>query len=93
MKTNDIGVIMPKEVPDNKESVDMCDQFCGTCPTFTENSLDEVSPEILFCARGKSQKSKEDIEELNCNCPSCPLFTEYSLEGGYFCIYGVEGKK
>ncbi|MBD3229709.1 MAG: DUF2769 domain-containing protein [Candidatus Lokiarchaeota archaeon] len=84
---------MPKKVPDNEENVNICKKFCGSCPTFKTNDLKKMEPHVLFCSRGPSKKSKEKIEEKGCNCFKCGVFSKYNLEGGWFCIYGIEGKK
>jgi hypothetical protein len=84
---------MPQKVPDNEENMNICKQFCGPCPTFKPNKLNEVAPNALFCARGASEKPKEEIEENKCNCFNCGVFKKYDLEGGWFCIYGEGGKK
>jgi len=84
---------MPKKVDDNKKNMEICKQFCGPCPTFKPNKLNEVEPHALFCARGASVKPKGEIKESGCNCFNCGVFKNYDLEGGYYCIYGIEGKK
>ncbi|MBD3190392.1 MAG: DUF2769 domain-containing protein [Candidatus Heimdallarchaeota archaeon] len=79
---------MSKKVDDNKENKEICKTICGMCPTYTNNQLHgEEEPQLLFCARGASNK-KEIIDE-GCICFSCPIFKEQGLEGGYFCM----GKK
>ena len=78
------------KVDDTKENVEICKKNCGTCPTHKANNLSDASPGVLFCARGKSDK--EEITDEGCNCPQCAVFKEYNLSGGWFCIYGVEGK-
>jgi hypothetical protein len=84
---------MAKKVADNDENMEICKKFCGPCLTFKPNSLNEVEPHALFCARGASQKPKSEIKENGCNCFKCGVFKNYNLKGGYFCIFGVEGKK
>lgn len=83
---------MPK-VPDTPENMEICKKFCGPCPTFKPNKLNEVPPNALFCARGKSKKPTGDINDYGCNCLGCGVFANYGLKGGWFCIYGTEGKK
>jgi len=84
---------MPKPVPDTEESMNVCRRFCGPCPSFKPNKLNEFEPHALFCARGKTTKPMSEVEDHGCNCFGCDLFSQYDLEGGYFCFYGVEGKK
>ncbi|MFO7795471.1 MAG: DUF2769 domain-containing protein [Promethearchaeati archaeon] len=84
---------MPEKVPDTEENMNICKQFCGPCPTFKPNNLNEVEPHALFCARGASEKPKGEIKDNGCNCFNCGVFKKYGLEGGWFCIYGIEGKK
>ena len=84
---------MTPQVEDNSENMEICKKFCGPCPTFKPNKLNEVEPHALFCARGASVKPAEDIENKGCNCFECGVFKKYGLKGGFFCIYGVEGKK
>jgi len=80
-------------VDNTPENMEICKQYCGPCPTFKPNGLNEVEPHALFCARGASEKSKEKIKDNGCNCFMCPVFRKYELTGGWFCIYGTEGKK
>jgi hypothetical protein len=83
---------MPKTVDDTPENMEICKKNCGPCPTFQANGpLKNFEPHALFCARGASKK--ESVLEKGCNCFGCPLFDKYDLKGGWFCIYGVEGKK
>jgi hypothetical protein len=84
---------MPQEVPDTEENMNICKQFCGPCPTFKPNKLNEVEPHALFCARGASEKPQKEIEEKACNCFDCGVFKKYDLKGGWFCIYGTQGKE
>ncbi|NHJ46990.1 MAG: DUF2769 domain-containing protein [Asgard group archaeon] len=84
---------MPKKVADTPENMEICKKFCGPCPTFQANKLKEVAPHALFCARGASEKKSDDIEQKGCSCFGCPIFPDHELEGGYFCVYGIEGKK
>ena len=72
------------KVEDNAENMEICKRFCGPCPTFQENSLNESPPHALFCARGKSEKADEMVQK-GCSCPGCEVFTKYNLEEGYFC--------
>ncbi len=84
---------MPKPVEDTKENMKICKDFCGICPTFKENKLKESPPHALFCARGKSEIPADKIVDKGCTCFGCPIYKRDDLEGGYFCIYGLEGKK
>jgi hypothetical protein len=84
---------MPKKVEDNKENMEICKQFCGPCPSFKPNNLNEIEPHALFCVRGASEKPNNEIDDNGCNCFNCGVFKKHDLEGGYFCIFGVEGKK
>ncbi|TXT65312.1 MAG: hypothetical protein BAJALOKI3v1_110014 [Promethearchaeota archaeon] len=84
---------MPQEVPDTEENMNICKQFCGPCPTFKPNKLNEIEPHALFCARGASEKPQKEIEEKACNCFDCGVFKKYDLKGGWFCIYGTQGKE
>jgi hypothetical protein len=67
--------------------------FCGPCPTFMPNELNQHPPMMLFCSRGKSAKPAEEITDNGCSCPGCGNWQKYKLEGGWFCIHGTEGKK
>jgi hypothetical protein len=71
----------------------ICKDYCGPCPTFQENNLRGTKPHALFCARGKSEIPTDQIADKGCNCMECPIFTKNDLEGGWFCLYGMEGKK
>ncbi len=71
-------------VEDTAANAEICARFCGSCPTMKENSLGELPPNMLFCARGQSEKP-EKIAQNGCNCPGCEVFTKYGLEGSYFC--------
>ena len=81
------------KVPDTPENMEICKQFCGPCPTFKPNQLNEQPPMALFCARGASEKPKDHITDNGCNCMGCGVFQNYELSGGWFCIHGKEGKK
>jgi hypothetical protein len=72
------------KVDDNAENMEICKKFCGTCPTFKANQLNEAPPHVLFCARGKSEKAST-VKMTGCNCPACGVFKKYNLAGGYFC--------
>ena len=61
-------------------------KFCGPCPSFKPNQLNEFEPHALFCSRGQSQKPKDQIENKGCSCFGCGLFPKYELEKGYFCM-------
>jgi hypothetical protein len=82
-----------REVDDNPENVTICRQFCGTCPTFKLGELNRIPPNMLFCARGASEKPKEEIKDKGCFCPGCSIYKNYELSGGWFCTYGKEGRK
>ena len=84
---------MVEKVDDTPENMEICKQYCGPCPTFKPNKLNEVEPHALFCARGASKKPRDQIEDKGCNCFMCQVFKNYELEGGWFCIYGREGRK
>ena len=81
------------KVPDTPENMEICKQFCGPCPTFMPNNLNEFPPMALFCARGMSEKPAGEITDNGCNCLGCEVFQKYDLEGGWFCMHGTEGKK
>ncbi|MFW9922161.1 MAG: DUF2769 domain-containing protein [Candidatus Thorarchaeota archaeon] len=82
---------MPSNVVDNQPNQQICKNSCEKCPTFNQSLLKEYAPHLLFCSRGKSDK--KDIGTKGCNCFSCPIFKREKLTGGYFCIYGIQGKK
>jgi hypothetical protein len=42
---------------------------------------------------GASEKPKDQITDNGCNCFGCGVFQSYGLQGGWFCIHGLEGKK
>jgi len=64
------------KTPENKKKC-----LCGTCRTYTYNSLKGR----LFCAIGKSENTPQ---LKGCVCSSCPVFIENKLSGYYFCIKG-----
>jgi len=68
------------KVPNTKENMAKC--ICGSCPTFTQNSLNGG----FFCAVGKSERVPE---MKGCVCAGCQLWAEYDLSRGYFCIHGA----
>jgi hypothetical protein len=84
---------MPNEVHDTPENMEICKKFCGPCPSFKSNKLNESPPMALFCARGASTVPKDKIKDNGCSCFGCGVFQNYKLEGGWFCIHGKEGKK
>ncbi len=84
---------MPKVVENNEENINTCKKFCGPCPTFKPNGLNTVPPNMLFCSRGQSSKPVEEIEDKGCSCFGCPIFPEHQLEGAWFCMHGLEGRK
>lgn len=76
---------MSKKVENNKENEEICKKICGMCPTYNNNRLqEEEGSQLLFCARGKSNKN--EIIDEGCICFSCPIYKEKGLEGGYFCM-------
>ena len=68
------------KVPTTPENKAKC--ICGSCPTFTKNSLKVGA----FCTLGKSEKTPK-IQ--GCACTTCPVFGEYTLSEGYFCLHGA----
>lgn len=84
---------MSEKVPDTPENMVICKKFCGPCPTFKPNGLNTLAPHALFCSRGKSVKRTEQIIDNGCSCLGCGVLQKYGLKGGWFCIYGTEGKK
>ncbi len=84
---------MPKPVPDNEESMTQCRIFCGSCPSFKPNKINEVEPHALFCSRGQTEKHLSEVKDNGCNCFGCGLFLKYELEGGFFCMHGIGGRK
>ncbi len=84
---------MPQIVPNTEENMNICKRFCGPCPTFKPNKLNELEPHALFCARGKTTKPLDQVEDKGCNCFKCDLFSKFDLEGGWFCMHGIEGRK
>jgi hypothetical protein len=77
---------MVKPVPDTEENMKICGQFCGPCPSFKPNKINEFEPHALFCSRGQSQKPRDQIENKGCSCFGCGLYSQYELEKGYFCM-------
>ena len=84
---------MPKPVPDTENSIKICRKFCGSCPSFKPNKLNEFEPHALFCSRGKSSKHQSEIKDNGCSCFGCEIFKEYELEGGRFCVHDKVGKR
>ncbi len=84
---------MPNEVPDTPGNMEVCMKFCGSCPSFKPNKLDESPPMMLFCSRGASTVPKDKITDNGCNCFGCGVFINYQLEGGWFCIHGKKDKE
>lgn len=94
---------MAKPVPDTEESMAECrkritqanpsSEFCGPCPSFKPNQLNEFEPHALFCSRGQTEKPIDQVEDKGCSCFGCGLFSQYELKGGYFCMHGIEGRK
>lgn len=77
MKSSLVGV------EDTEANRQVCRKYCGSCPTFRRNALEQMQPGILFCARGTSPVPSK--KEMNCYCPACELFTSHSLIIGHFC--------
>ena len=71
---------MPK-VPDTQENAEICAKYCGSCPTHSG-----IEGELLFCARGKSQKPKP---ESGCNCEHCDIWNGAGLKDHYYCRNGA----
>ncbi|WP_440954936.1 DUF2769 domain-containing protein [Methanosarcina sp. Mfa9] len=67
-------------VPDTPENLNICKQYCGTCP-----SLPFSPNPYLFCARGCSSAN---VEKKGCNCTGCPIYKKYRLGSLYFCETG-----
>jgi hypothetical protein len=76
---------MMMKVPDTVENYEICQQYCGNCPTFKENRFMESEPHALFCARGVSVR--EGSVSKGCSCLDCPVAKKYNLKGGWFCIH------
>ena len=53
---------MPKPVPDDEESMSECRKFCGPCPSFKPNQLNEFEPHALFCSRGQTEKPLSEVK-------------------------------
>jgi len=73
-------------VPDTEESMIECRKFCGLCPSFKPNALNEFEPHALFCSRGQTTKHKGEVENKGCRCFGCVLFSKHKLENGFFCM-------
>jgi len=84
---------MPEPVLDTPENMEICKKFCGPCPSFKPNKLNEAEPHALFCARGKTTIPMDQVKDNGCNCFKCGVFSNYDLEGGWFCFHGIEGRK
>jgi len=69
------------KVEDTQANVDICLQYCGTCPSYPG-----VQGEALFCARGRSSSPGE---KKGCNCGACEVQHKYECKGGYYCISGL----
>jgi hypothetical protein len=72
------------KVDESVANQDICGRFCGTCPTYKENALRTGKPNLLFCARGKSDKSPGD-KMVGCKCPECGVHKRYQLTDDYYC--------
>jgi hypothetical protein len=79
-------VIFLKPVPDTEQSIDECKKFCGLCPSFKPNQLNEFEPYILFCSRGQTKKPQDRVANKGCSCFGCDLFSKHELEKGFFCM-------
>ena len=73
-----------EKVEDTAGNVEICKKYCGICPTYKANHLQDSPPQILFCARGKSAVAGE-ARAGTCYCPACELFTKEHLVIGHFC--------
>jgi hypothetical protein len=73
-----------EKVDDNAGNMEICKKYCGSCPTYKMNNLQNNPPQGLFCARGKSSVA-ENAKLGNCYCPACELFTKEHLIIGHFC--------
>ncbi|HTY14838.1 MAG TPA: DUF2769 domain-containing protein [Methanoregulaceae archaeon] len=71
-------------VDESVANLDVCGRFCGTCPTYKENTLNTGKPNLLFCARGKSDKSSGE-KKVGCKCPGCGVHRRYQLTEDYYC--------
>jgi hypothetical protein len=65
-----------KKVEYNRENMDICKDFCGSCPSHPGTD------EWLFCANHKSEKK---IYRNSCLCPACQVYMDNDLEDEYFC--------
>lgn len=70
-------------VEDSDTNEQICMKYCGSCPTYRQNSLNKGKPAALFCSRGTSDAPHS--KEAGCFCPACELFTRHSLVIGHFC--------
>ena len=64
-------------------NIDTCRRFCGSCPTYKENSLIKGEPGILFCGQGKSPNPT--VTKKSCNCPGCGVHKRYELGDTFYC--------
>jgi hypothetical protein len=71
------------DVEDTEGNRQVCMKYCGSCPTYKRNTLEQLQPDILFCSRGTSPVPLK--KEAGCYCPACELFTRNSLVIGHFC--------
>lgn len=74
-----------EKVEDTPGNVEICKKYCGSCPTYKANHLNDYPPQFLFCARGKTSIA-EDAKPASCYCPACELFTKEHLIIGHFCM-------
>ncbi|HVP94802.1 MAG TPA: DUF2769 domain-containing protein [Methanoregulaceae archaeon] len=79
----------PEEPKTNRQ---ICRMHCPDCTTFKENNLKFAATHDLYCVHGKSEVAEYSIEK-GCNCLGCELFSREGLKGGWFCLYGLAGKK
>jgi len=73
--------IAVESTPQNQE---ICQKYCGACPTYKRNILARYRPDTLFCARGISSAPPK-VKTMGCFCPACEIFTGHGLVIGYFC--------
>ncbi len=64
-----------------QESAKICADYCGKCPTYAGTG----ETDLVFCAKGKSDKISE---EKGCLCPGCPVSENMGLRWDYYCTKG-----
>ena len=72
--------LMMTKVEDNRENIETCRDFCGSCPS------SPGTDEWLFCAKGKSTC---EVNRQGCVCMACPLTPEFGLDKMYYCEIGA----